>query len=231
MKIIHELDENFVCEITAECFQVLTNEQKKLIHDNKTQILFKKGDTLTKQSAFSSAILFVIEGAVKTYIETPDGKNYNFALRGAGSFIGLASAFLHDTYLYSSSALTDTHVIAIEKHTIHTIIKSNGEFAHNLLASYCNQNATMYSLLAQLLHKQMNGRLADTLMYIHNFKEEYKNIFQLMTRKDIAEFTGITVESTVKLLKSFEKDGIILLQDKDIQILNMQALHDISKRG
>ncbi len=39
------------------------------------------------------------------------------------------------------------------------------------------------------------------------------------------------MESAVKLLKNFEKDGLIELNDKDIKVLNHNALLEISKRG
>jgi CRP/FNR family transcriptional regulator len=77
----------------------------------------------------------------------------------------------------------------------------------------------------------MNGRMADTLLYLNSFKTENVEIFQLLSRKDIADFAGVSTESAVKLLKTFEKDGYIVLNEKDIEILDSEALQKISKRG
>jgi CRP/FNR family transcriptional regulator len=77
----------------------------------------------------------------------------------------------------------------------------------------------------------MNGRLADALLYLDNLKSENSEIFQLLSRKDIAEFAGISTESTVKLLKAFERDGLIKLNEKNINIVNHDTLMEISKRG
>jgi CRP-like cAMP-binding protein len=68
-------------------------------------------------------------------------------------------------------------------------------------------------------------------LYIDNLKTENREIFQLLSRKDIADFAGISTESAVKLLKSFEKDGLIELKDKDISLLNHVTLQEISRRG
>jgi CRP/FNR family transcriptional regulator len=81
------------------------------------------------------------------------------------------------------------------------------------------------------MYKQMNGRLADALLYIDSIKNEKAEIFQLLSRKDLADFAGISTESTVKLLKLFEKDKLIVLNEKDIRILNQSALIEISRRG
>jgi CRP-like cAMP-binding protein len=69
------------------------------------------------------------------------------------------------------------------------------------------------------------------LLYINNLKTLYPEIFQLLSRKDIADFAGISTESAVKLLKSFEKDELIKLNEKDILVVNHKTLLEISKKG
>jgi CRP-like cAMP-binding protein len=77
----------------------------------------------------------------------------------------------------------------------------------------------------------MNGRLAETLLYIDGIKQDKVEIFQHLSRKDLADFAGISTESTVKILKSFEKDGLIELHEKDIKIIKYDTLDEISRRG
>ena len=77
----------------------------------------------------------------------------------------------------------------------------------------------------------MNGRLAGTLLYLNSLKENQPNIFQLLTRKDLANFAGMSTESTVKLLKTFEKEGLIELQEKNILLLDIDNMIGIYKRG
>lgn len=77
----------------------------------------------------------------------------------------------------------------------------------------------------------MNGRMADSLLYIDSLKNEKAEIFQLLSRKNLADFAGISTESAVKMLKTFEKDGLIKLQEKDIRIIKHNALLEISRKG
>ena len=104
-------------------------------------------------------------------------------------------------------------------------------FGFNIIKRYCEQNADLFKTVRNLMYKQMNGRMADTLLYIENLKTENAEIFQLLSRKDIADFAGISTESAVKLLKIFEKDGLIQLNEKDIRLLNHKALEEISRKG
>jgi len=231
MKTILETDQEFICDIQAPCFQMLSADEIVLVKASKTQVLFRKGDHLTKQGAFASYILFLINGLAIQYLEDDNPKNYNLRIIKPGEFVGLSAVFTKNSFNYSSVALTDCQVYLIENETIAKVVKQNGQFGFNIIKRYCEQNADLFKTVRNLMYKQMNGRMADTLLYIENLKIENPEIFQLLSRKDIADFAGISTESAVKLLKSFEKDGLVKLNEKDIVLLNHKALEEISKKG
>jgi len=231
MKPILESDQEFICNIQAPCFQSLTPDEAELVRASKTQVLFRKGDHLSKQGAFASYALFVINGLAKQYIEGEGSKNFNLRIILPGEFVGLSAVFTKNTFNYSSVALTDCQVYLVEKAAIVKVIQKNGTFGFNLIKRYCEQNGDLLDSLRHILYRQMNGRIADTLLYIDSLKMEHPEIFQLLSRKDIADFAGISTESAVKLLKSFEKDGLIRLDEKNIMIIHHENLVEISKRG
>jgi len=231
MKPILETDQDFICDIQAPCFQMLSHEEAKLVRASKTQVLFRKGDHLTKQGAFASYALFVINGLARQYIEGDGSKSFNLRIIQPGEFVGLSAVFTKNTFNYSSVALTDCQVFLVEKEAIASVIKLNGGFGFTMIKRYCEQNANLFDTLRNMMYKQMNGRIADTLLYIDSLKSENPEIFQLLSRKDMADFAGISTESAVKLLKSFEKDGLIELHEKDIVLVNQMELLEISKKG
>ena len=231
MKTILEIDSDFICDIQAPCFQLLSIEEIELVRASKTQILFRKGDTLTKQGTFTSYVLFVIKGLAKQYIEGEINKSYNLRVIQPGEFVGLSSVFSKSVFNYSSVAITDCQVFLIEKEAIAKVVKQNGVFGFDIIKRYYEHNINLYNSLHNVLYKQMNGRLADRLLYIDSLKTENPEIFQLLSRKDIADFAGISTESCVKLLKNFEKDGLIELNEKNIVIVNQNGLIEISKKG
>jgi CRP-like cAMP-binding protein len=231
MKPIVETDQEFICDIQAPCFQSLTPDEVELVRASKTQVLFRKGDHLSKQGAFASYALFVINGLAKQYVEGESSKNFNLRIIQPGEFVGLSAVFTKNKFNYSSVALTDCQVYLVEKEAIVKVIQQNGSFGFNLIKRYCEQNANLYDTLRHVLYRQMNGRIADALLYINDLKSITPEIFQLLSRKDIADFAGISTESCVKLLKNFEKDGLIALEEKDIIIRNRNGIAEISKKG
>jgi CRP-like cAMP-binding protein len=231
MKTIFETDSNFICDIEAPCFRMLLPEEAEIVRASKTQVLFRKDDNLTKQGAFASYVLFIISGYARQYIEREGVKNFNLRIIQPGEFVGLSAVFSENTFNYSSKALTDCHVFLVEKDAIAEMARQNGKFGFNIIKRYCEQNTNLLNTVRNLMYKQMNGRMADALLYIDGLKNVKPEIFQLLSRKDLADFAGISTESTVKLLKLFEKDGLIKLHEKDIRILNHETLLEISRKG
>ncbi len=231
MKTIAESDNDFICDIQAPCFQTLSPEEVNLVRESKTQVLFRKGENLTKQGAFASYVLFVVDGYAKQYVEGNGKYNQNLRIIQPGEFVGLSSVFGKNTFNYSAVALSDTRVFLIGKDTLANVVKQNGEFAYTLIRRYCEQNTVLYDTIRNLTYKQMNGRMADTLLYLCTGIFSTINITALLTRKEIAEFAGLTTESAVKILKNFEKERLIRLEEKSIMLLEPAKLEEVSRVG
>jgi len=222
MKTITETDTHFICEIEAPSFQLLTPSQVELIRSSKTQVIFHKGENLTKQGTFSSYILFIINGIVKKHIEASNDRYINLSIHTKNEMIGLSSLFQQKKFTYSTIALQETQTYLVEASSLQAILKENAAFAYNVIEQYCKENRRILDVLHNQTFKQMYARLASTLLYLNDFK--IFSIFSLLTRKEIAAFAGLSTESTIKLLKEFEQENIIRLNDKEIDIININTL-------
>lgn len=231
MRTLQETDSEYICDIKAPCFQQLSGEEVRQLQQNRTQVLFRKGDTLTKQGTYPSYILFLMNGVVKQYLEGNDNQTLNLNIVLPGEFIGLASVFSTDTVPYSTACLTDCQAVLVTKESLSQVLQVNAGFALKLAERHSRQQSGLYETLRNQQFKQMNGRLAAALLYLNRVKEREPSLFTLLSRKDLADFAGLSTESTVKLLKTFEKDGLIELQDKDIRICNLETLQTVYKRG
>ena len=231
MQTYSALDDCVLGGLNAPCFANLLPEEIELVKDSKIQVQFRKGENLTKQGAFASSVLFVVEGLVRQYIVGDTHRDFNLRIIGNGEFIGLSAAFSKHTYDYSTVALRDTLACLIEKDAIAGLIKANGGFAYNLINRYYENDSSLYGTIRSMMYKQMHGRLADVLLYLDTVHYEGRSIFSFLSRKELADFAGLSTESTVKLLKGFEKDGLINLIDKDIEVVKHKELMEISRRG
>ena len=231
MKTISHTDKEFICDITLPCFSALTREETDLIRDSRVQVVFRRGENITKQGAFASYVIFIVSGFSRQYIECSNGRDYNLRVITPGEMTGLSAVFNRNTFNYSVVAITETTGFLIEKDAIVGLIKNNGAFAFGIISRYCEHNARLYTSLDHVLHQQTNGRMATVLLSLapENFGGE--DLFRHLSRRELADFAGISTEGAVKVLKIFEKEGLIQLSDKSIILLDRTRLEGISRTG
>ncbi|MBA7546085.1 hypothetical protein ES705_38468 [subsurface metagenome] len=82
-----------------------------------------------------------------------------------------------------------------------------------------------------LSQKQMHGRIADALIYLSEKIYPGSIIGEEISRQDMADYTSMSKDSAIRILKEFERDHIINLVGRNIEILSKERLHDISQRG
>jgi CRP/FNR family transcriptional regulator len=219
------------CTKNSKCFKQLIPSELEFINQNKTQILYRKGENICKQGAFASYVLYISDGLVRLYLENPNNKNINLKILKTSEFIGLSSIYGDNIYNYSTVALKDSVICLIEKDSFRKLLVDNGHFASEIIKWYCENENLLFNKIKSLGSKQMHGRLADALLYLCNQDLLNEKIFSHLSRKDIAGFAGLSTESTVRLLTKLKNENIIEIKGKKIKILNPDLLKDISKRG
>ncbi len=219
------------CTKSSACFKKLIPSELEFINQNKTLILYRKGENICKQGAFASYVMHISEGLVKLYLESPNNKNINIKVLRASEFIGLSSVYGENIYNYSAVALEDSSICLIEKESVRKLLNNNGNFASEIIKWYCANEKQLFNKIKSLGHKQMHGRLADTLLYLCDESFNQKDLFSKLSRQDIAEFSCISTESAVRLLAELKNEGIIKLEGKHIRIIDKARLIEISKKG
>lgn len=231
MKTISNIDRGFICDITLPCFSALSTEETDLVRESRVQIVFRRGENLTKQGAFASYVIFIVSGHSRQYIECSNGRDYNLRIITPGEMVGLSAVFNRNTFSYSVVAITETTGFLIDKEAIAGLVKKNGAFAFSIIRRYCEHNGMLYTSLDHVLHQQTNGRMATVLLNLAPENYGGEDIFRHLSRRELADFAGISTEGAVKVLKSFEKDGLIKLSDKSIIILDHHRLEELSRVG
>ena len=218
------------CIRSSDCFIQNIEKEEEFYNIQKTHINYKKGETIIKEGSRVSDILYLLDGLVKVYIEGPN-KNIIIKLLKSGDFIGLTSLYGDDSYYFSAAALTETKVCSIDQDAIKDLISISCDFSRETASWYCKNYNIMLTKCLNLGLKQMNGKLANILLYLN--KEEFNSIdiFSHISRKDLAELSGMAIESVARILTEFSDDKIIEIKGKKIEIKNIELLKSISKNG
>ncbi|MDB4583256.1 Crp/Fnr family transcriptional regulator [Draconibacterium sp.] len=201
------------------------------LNEHKTRVQYLKGENIFKQGAFAPYVIYVVEGLVKIYLQTGFHKQISISIAKPGDFLAFSSIFGEAVHTYSTQAVTNAEICMIEKESLKQILIENPEFALEITSKNYRNEKHLLEIIKNVSYKQMRGKLASSLLYLSQNDFLKENIFQYLTRQDIADFASISAESAIKFLKEFEKESMIKLNGKNIEIINAKELESISKIG
>jgi CRP/FNR family transcriptional regulator len=215
----------------CRCFEKLTTDELQLLDANSVKIKYQKRELICKQGSFVSHIMHVEKGLAKVFLD--DGNNsLVLKLIPQGNLLGLTSASEeYNTYQYSAMAYVDTDVRQIDINIFRQLLRQNPSFAMEVIDILSSNSVQIYGRFFCLIHKQAYGRLADILLCLAD--RIFKNTeFELpLSRKDLAELSGMSQETVIRMLKSFHEDGLIRMEGKNFTVVDYEKLRHISETG
>jgi CRP-like cAMP-binding protein len=201
---------------------------QKLMIDKK----LKKGQNVFLEGSYPAGIFYLKEGIVKKYKTDHDGKEHILYLCAKGELLGYSAVLCNETYPDSASTLEPSVLGFIPKDAFLEITNQYSELTMRMLTSLSHEFSVMVNSVTVFAHMSVRERLALTLLILtEKFKTEEspESTIIKLSREDMAHMVGTAVETLVRLLQEFKKEGIISTNGRSIQILNPKALIIISK--
>lgn len=208
----------------------LQTDDVNMIQNSCLIVNFKKGENVCKQGTEVTHALYLAKGSLKLYIE---GKNKNLILKiiTQRKYVGLQSLFGDRIYQYTITTLEDSQICMINANIILDLAKKNVNYLFELTRNISEATNFVYKKIIDINQKQLRGRLADVLLHFADNVFE-SNTFELkLTRKELAEYSAMSMENTVRILNEYKKDGIIDINGKVFTIKQPEILRKIAELG
>jgi len=198
---------------------------------NKEEQFFRKGEVINHEGEKITNFKYLKSGLVKLYRRTSTGEEQVITITRPFEFVSNMSIFSEERYQYSVSALEDSVVCMVKLDFIKEMFLKNGAFAMGLLTKISMINDKIISQTLDIRQKNLVGRVAFVLLYFT--KDIYNSrVFDLpVSRKEIADYIGMSTANVIRTLSDFKKEGIIRVFGKTIEVVDIEKLEIISKRG
>jgi CRP/FNR family transcriptional regulator len=211
-------------------FKALSEDQMKRVDNHRTEITYRKGETICKQGSFISNMLFIKKGLVKIYLENGTHPTI-LSVENDGYFIGLQSLFNENVFHYSVEALEETDLCLVDINVFRDLIRENAEFGARIIEYINNDVIKTYNRFHSHTQKQIHGRFAELLLYLKNDIYEQNPFALSITKKDMADIISTSNESVSRLCSELKNEGIINEKGRVLTILDEEKLEQISKFG
>jgi len=215
-------------DIYAWASKLKEGERERLL---KSSVLlsYNKGEAIIKQGSLASQIMFLEEGMAKLNLEE-SGRDTTFSFAVSGDFIGLMCSFVKKKLEFSAIAITPAKVRIFDRDVLEQLIRENGEFAVYIVTMMSELTNGIVHTLISLSHKNANGALAMLILSIERVFGS-KRVLLPFTREEMAATLGYSKESIINTMSDFQRDGIITISGRNLEILNKKALQLIAEKG
>ncbi len=215
----------------CRCFEKLSDEERDYLDAHSVKISYHRKEVICKQGSLVSNVMFMERGLAKVYINN-GGNTLVLKIIPDGNFIGLASVSEEQiTYQYSAMAYVDSVIRQVDLKAFRQLLTQNSEFAKEVINILSANSVQIYGRFFCLTHKQAYGRVADILLCLAD--RVFKNPeFELpLSRKDLAELSGMSAETVIRMLRKFHEEGLIFMEGKQFRIVDHNRLLQISETG
>lgn len=219
------------CDFKDVVFSYLDDKSIEELCDHKEEQSFRKGEIINHEGEKIVNFKYLKSGLVKLYRRTSTGEEQVITITRPFEFVSNMSIFSEERYQYSVSALEDSVVCLVKLDYIKDLFFKNGGFAMGLLTKISMINDKIISQTLDIRQKNLIGRVAFVLLYFT--KEIYNSrVFDLpVSRKEIADYIGMSTANVIRTLSDFKREGIIRVFGKTIEVVDIAKLEIISKRG
>lgn len=204
------------------------NDLKSFFDTHGTIYKYQKGDGIYEEGHNSNAIFLLKEGMVKSYKLDEQGKELTTALHKKTDIFGYTSFLQNIPYQETSTALSDTTLIGISKEELKKILDMNPHIAFELIELLSDDLKDVKDQLLQMAYSSVQKKTASTiLMFAEKLDPKQGNAIKI-SRSDLASVAGIATETLIRTISNFKKEGLIEIEGRNIEILDLKRLQNIN---
>jgi len=181
---------------------------------------FAAGESLIHEGEPAAALFNIVKGTVKLYKLLSDGRRQITGFLVPGDFLGIA---LNKTYAYSAEAIEDVHVCRFDRTRFSALLGDLPKLEHRLLEAACTELAAAQDQMLLLGRRTALERVASFLLQWHQrlvARGTTDKIVLPMSRSDIADFLGLTIETVSRSLTALRRSKVIDLVSRSELVIH-----------
>jgi CRP/FNR family transcriptional regulator, cyclic AMP receptor protein len=200
----------------------------KLTSDEREVCDFKKKHTLYSEGQRPKHVYYVVSGKVKTSKVNNDGKELITNIYGAGDFLGFLPILEEVNYTDNAQILENAKLMLIPKEDFLQLITNDLQVAKQFIKLITHNFIEKEEDLLNFAYNSLRRKVAYGLIQLFDKESDQLGKKSIdLTRKNMAHAIGVATESLIRTLADFKDEGLIDLDEGNVQLLNEKKLRNL----
>jgi CRP/FNR family transcriptional regulator len=178
---------------------------------------FKKGDYIFHENEVPKFYYQILEGTVKVFITNVDGREFTQSEFKAGSSFGEPVLFINENYPSSAVACQDSIVFKLSKKKFLEILDQNSDFQKRMITLLSKRIYDKAITTREIINNTPETRI---ISFLNSYKKknnrENEEIEIPYTRQEIANYTGLRVETVIRTLAKMKTQKTVQIVERKL---------------
>jgi CRP-like cAMP-binding protein len=175
---------------------------------------YEKGDTIFREDEPADRIYFVIDGRVKI-VKAAGARDFILEILGAGEPVGAVAAFERRPFPATAIAMEKSTLLSIPEREFFVLLGERPEMTRNLLGGLTMRLMMLNKRMADMTGS-VEARAARLFLTLSErmgvARGEQTFIPLALSRQELADLLGTTLETTIRLMSRWQKEGVVLTE-------------------
>ena len=206
----------------SELFRQLNAKQREQLVSFSHERTYAKGDVIFHEGRPSDSVWLTIEGRVHLLHHQPEGRVQANCVMTPGETFCCLPALDQGVYPATAVAATRARILQIPNRRFHELMQGSKALLEETLCVFSNR-LRQVEAKGCLVHDPVERRIAQALLTL---RKKFGDTIPL-TRQEIAELAGTTVETVIRTTGRFQQEGWIRSARGKVQLVKPESLQSL----
>jgi CRP-like cAMP-binding protein len=215
-----------------DLFKNLSEDELKELEAYLVQTAYKKKDDIFTEGDPPEWFFIVSKGKVKVTKLSHEGKEIILEIISPYDIFGGVAVLRNFPYPANAVAMEDSEVIKISRKNLMRLVDRFPNLMYCIALQLGDRMKSSYDSLKNIALERVEARIAALLLKLSNKvgveTKEGVLIDMRLTKQDVADMVGTTVETSIRTFSKFKKQGFVTDADGKIIIRDREGLMSFS---
>ncbi len=215
-----------------ELFKNLSDDDLKELDSYLVRTSFKKKEDIFSEGDQPEWFYIVSKGKVKVTKISHDGKEIILELISPPDIFGGVAVLRNFPYPANAVAMEDSEVIKISRKNLLRLVDRFPNLMYCIALQLGDRMKSSYDSLKNIALERVEARIAALLLKLAGKvgvqSKEGLLIDMRLTKQDVADMVGTTVETSIRTFSKFKKQGLVSDSDGKIIIKDKEGLAEMA---
>jgi CRP/FNR family transcriptional regulator, nitrogen oxide reductase regulator len=218
---------------TASLYRGLSAEDRQRLAEVALVKSWDKGETVFEEGDPSDFLLTVLSGRVKIVKRQSSGKEVILEIFGPGDPLGAVVAYEGRPFPASAVAVERSSCLLVRRAPFFALLEKHPSLVRGLLSAFTRRIVELAQRIPEVAGARVETRFAHLFLKLADRTGRPRGaavfIPMALSRQELADLTGTTIETCIRLMSRWSKDGVLETEREGFVLIDRSALEALTR--